>query len=356
MPLRWTEHELSEQEVSSLTAIIQEKIAQAKAYELLSYYGLLYFKDKIWEGKVFRLEETEVGEDSTLKEDEGRPIEVGEDSTLKADGGRPTHAPIYLLEFHLKVIEEMKNIIDPKVADAVRLLTLFDLNGGSDNAPCSLLSESSSQGLYELVYSQYKDFSTDISSVALRHGLFQNLRKFLAGKSFQTSVKAVAFGAVLRDEQSAKFLSAPSTVTGYEIKKMDPHQTLYALKLWKFASAGTNLLFLNSVHLGLAFGAFPIGSDKPVGWALVSWLGAISALHVLTEHRGRGVAKAIMKNAALEMIQRSLTPFVYIEDIETSVVPVSLFSGLGFEIDRDIKFYWGFSRHETVKQNKTVLY
>ncbi len=324
--------ELDNGDISELKERVLQRILKDKAFELLPYYGFLYFKDKIWRGRVFRV-------DSQGSKNESRA----------ADGKKT----LYLLEMNFIFIKEMEGI---KVSEDVlrqTSLTVFDLNAGSD----SQRTKDANVRLWEnCCYFVKKKISDCISNqdgisaldtpkrrfdlLCLRGDKRNDIVEDILGKGVEFKRAAFAFFAVLEDASSDKFKSTPCQVNGYTIRAMSLNETLYAVRHWKFADDGSLIRFSASWSNGLVIGAFPEQSTTPVSWAFVSWDGAIAALQTLPEHRGKGLGKAVVKSISEVMLQRSLIPYVFIEDIETAFIPASLFTSLGFSVYNGCHYSW----------------
>lgn len=332
-------HELSTEEIADLTRLIHNKITtQNKAFELLPYYGFLYFRNKIWQGKVFRLEET-VPEDASIKE-------------------AASHPSFYMMEINPVIVEEMQSAEAMEVSRSGKYFTLFSLDDGNGYEQHNNIYKMSAKSACEFINMEEfdpifsgKDSIMHIDLVTLRSGLYSCIHEYISVMPFEASNRATAFITVLQDSASAKFTSVSPTLSGYEIRKMNLKETLYAAERWSHATATTNLRMSSSWKLGLAFGAFTVDSAMPVCWAVISTEGAISALQTLPEHRRKGLAKAVIKSISLEVLQRSFVPYVFIEDVETSVVQISLFASLGFEIFRDTTFCWSWLSQQSDEAN-----
>ena len=325
----WNCVELNGQEITKLSEDVWHMVHNENRFDLLSFYGFLHFKDKMWIGKVKRLSPS----DELLK-------------TLKAN----RHQPIVFY-----IIES-----EPKITDEVRVAHCHtpQLENGVSVNSLSLPPHSEDvQSLHQL-FGKY--FVTTYSKIPLQESLERRIilnlhskleaslfgedenREDCSSEDFQAhwTPKAEAFIAVLHNPDAVP--SQIPELAEYEIREMSLQETFYAVEHWKFGSESAKCRFACSCDLGLTVGAFQRGGNAPVSWAFASWDGSISALQTLPGHQGKGLAKAVVRKLSAKLISIGIHPFVHIEMIETSFVPESLFTSLGFQLYKDFVFRWKY--------------
>ena len=324
----WRSVELSNQELSKLKEEVHHKIIDENHIALLPFHGFLQLKDKMWAGKV-KL----VTPGSALLE------------TLRS---KMKPVEFYFIECEHRIIDGMKSHGPaPQLEWGVGVFTFSLLSPTEDFQPII-------ENLGKYFLAVYGNCSNkDQPSLPLIMGLGGMLNEAWVGehtlfrdiqatfKAKWAALRAMAFTAALRNPQSLLVKSFEHA--DYEVREMSLPETLYAVEHWKFATKSAKYRFACSQSLGMAVGAFESGSNSPVSWAFASWDGAIAALHTLPGHQRKGLAKTIVRMLSAKLIDIGLTPFVYIELIETSFVPESLFTSLGFELFRDIRFHWSQS-------------
>ena len=315
----WIDVEMTDEEIAKLKDDILLKVHNENRVELTSFHGFLQLKDRMWVGKVKRLAP---GSDllEALKPDKG-PVEI------------------YIVEVHHKVMEE----IDPYVSAE-------KLDWG-----VAVFAMSLSTSKEELILQNFASYFVAVYGEMPRQasmkrpqilGLGSKLQSIITGGTHTTlkavwSVKAEVFTAVLRDR--ASLVAEFAIPSGYEIRELSLKETLYAADHWKYKTDSVTYRFATSCVNGFVFGAFPIGGTDPVSWAYASWDGAISALQTKEGHKKKGLAKEIVKLLSLKLIENGVIPCAYVEDImEGSNIPAALFSSLGFEVHKDVKFHWSF--------------
>eukprot|EP00794_Sanderia_malayensis_P010119 gene10119-11153_t len=312
-----TQYELSQKDIDQLKEKLLLKVTDGK-FELLPYYGFLVFKDKMWEGRVLKIVNNEVDEDDSS---------------------------VFFLELGLKIFPEMEDFAMKEIVNITTTVTVFDLKGGEDKERAWKQNNRLWQETFR--YVKEMDTATDAGNrrrhfieESIRGEFEMNVAEEIIGCRIKREQSSCCFFAVLKDPTFYKFTSAVSQVSGYEVRPMSIDETLYAIKHWKFADEMSMVRYTASANMKLAIGAFPVGSSSPVAWAMVSWDGAIAALQTLPAHRGKGLGKAVVKSISLVALQRSLIPYVFIEDIDTAYISVSLFSGLGFQVFDKYHFDW----------------
>ena len=328
----WGFVELTDHEISKLREDVLPKIFNEDRIDLLPFCGLLYFKDKMWIGKVKCF---------TPCSDLVKALKPGEQDT--------SSIKFYVIESEHKIMDEMRTRGSlPRLETGVSVFAL------------------SLPSLSAYAQSVHQQFATYFVTVygkipqekSLERRLILGLQSKLetawfgedggehskdgCSQDFRAlwTVKARAFIAVLRNAESLPphILHNPE----YEVREMSLDETLYAVEHWKFASESAKYRFACSHNLGFAVGAFLLGSNSPVSWAFTSWDGAISALQTLPGHRGKGLAKAIIKKLSVKLIGNGIHPFVYVEIIDTSFIPESLFTSLGFHLYKNVRFSWKY--------------
>eukprot|EP00794_Sanderia_malayensis_P010120 gene10120-11154_t len=317
-----THYELNQKDIDQLKEKLLLKVTDGK-FELLPYYGFLVFKDKMWEGRVLKIVNNEVGNNNDVDEDD---------------------FSVFFLELGLKICPEMQDFAMKEIVNIDTTVTVFDLKGGEDKERASKQNNRLCQETFR--YIKEMDTATDAGN-RRRHyaestrGEFEmNDAEEIIGCRIKRDHISCCLLAVLKDPTSDKFTSAVIQVSGYEVRTMSVDETLYAIKHWKYADEMSMVRYAASANMKLAIGAFPLGSSSPVAWAMISLDGAIAALQTLPAHRGKGLGKAVVKSISLVALQRSLIPYVFIEDIDTAYIPVSLFSGLGFQVFDKYHFDW----------------
>ncbi len=318
--------ELSNSEIDDLKEVILKRIQQEEAFELLPYYGFLFFKDAIWIGKVFEI---------TSK--------MSADCSGELNTAMTVCRPRYILDIHHKEVKEI--IVDTGTEALPRRFAIFDLEAGDDRRRSLEVNTSLMPCLQHFLQDTCsKPLKTEPCGkqnarvVAVRELTNDDECRYLPGVSRNTEARA--FFAALLNTSSPTFSSVSGNVDGYEIRQMTIKETLYAVKHWKFNSKAMQICFAVSASQGLSMGAFAHGFDTPVSWAFVSLEGAISGLQTLSEHRRKGLGKAVVKNISMILIQKGLFPFVFIEDIESASVPVAFFTSLGFHVLQNYHFNW----------------
>ena len=138
--------------------------------------------------------------------------------------------------------------------------------------------------------------------------------------------------AWLARSEDLKITKCPN---GYNIRELSVEDAIYAHSQWKFKSNENFACFYDSAQDGLGIGAFCNTSDKLVSWCLVLWEGAISALTTIPDHRGKGLAKAVICMLSKRMIDRKMIPYVFIEKTETMHISEKLFTSLGFVVEKE---------------------
>ena len=324
----WSYVELEDQEIAKLREDILSIICKEDRIDLLPFYGFLYFKDKMWIGIVKKF--------------------TPKNCLLEALTLSMQSIDFYVIESEHKIADEMKSHTPvPELEIGVSVYCL-SLPSSSD---------------FQVLYQQFGEFFTTFygkipQQKSLKRRLILGLeRKFEdswfgeEGKSHSKignlddakplwTLKAKAFIAVLRSQEDS-----PADIPehpDYEVREMSLPEIFYAVNHWKFASESAKYRFACSRNIGLAVGAFQPGSDSPVSWAFTSWDGAISALNTMQGHQGKGLAKAVVRKLSSKLIKCGIFPFVYIEIIDTSFIPESLFTGLGFTLYKDIWFHWKY--------------
>eukprot|EP00112_Aurelia_sp_Birch-Aquarium-sp1_P023585 Seg708.9 transcript_id=Seg708.9/GoldUCD/mRNA.D3Y31 product="hypothetical protein" protein_id=Seg708.9/GoldUCD/D3Y31 len=338
----WHERVLEDEEIADLKNEVMGKVLNEERLDLLPFHGFLHFKEKIWTGKVKLLRPNFQEAGTSFFEEK-------------------SHA-LFVLEVQFKIIDEMKSKgsnnsklfrkgITVFAASRPKQQSLDDVANPSWRQLCSYLLTTHRNTNDTDTGHGYPDFRQFIClnqqlQANLRTGADSLMQEFL-------EKKVTAFFAVLQDSKPEEFTKISNNVEGYVIREMTLTETLYAVDHWKFTSEVSKYRFSCSSRLGLAIGAFPDGSEYPVCWAFVSWEGAIAALQTLPGHQRKGLAKAVIKTIALKMIDIGLMPFVFIEDIDTAVVPERLFSSLAFMVHRDTKFVWTIhAGHENYENDK----
>eukprot|EP00794_Sanderia_malayensis_P010110 gene10110-11144_t len=315
-----TQYELYQNDIDELKEKLLLKVTDGK-FEFLPYYGFLVFKDKMWEGRVLKIVNNELGNNNDVDEDD---------------------SSVFRLEIGSKFVPEMEDFAMKEIVNITTTVTVFDLKGGEDKERAWKQNNRLWQETFRYVKKMGEAENRRINHhcLSIRGEFEMNVAEEIIGGRIKKDQSAYAYFAVLQDPTSDKFTSAVNQVSGYEIRAMSIDETLYAIKHWKFADEMSMVRFTASASLKLAIGAFPLGSSSPVAWAMVSWDGAIAALQTLPAHRGKGLGKAVVKSISLVALQRSLIPYVFIEDIDTAYIPVSLFSGLGFQVFDKFHFDW----------------
>jgi len=324
----WIYVELVDQEIAKLKEDILSKICKEDRIDLLPFYGLLYFKDKMWIGIVKRF--------------------------------TPSRCLLETLKLSMQSIDFYVIESEHKIADEMKTHTpVPELEIGVSVHCLSLPSSSDFRTLYQQ-FGEY--FITIYGKVPQQKSLKRRLilgleRKFedawfgeeekshnkighLDDAKPLWTLKAKAFIAVLRSQEDLPSHTAEHP--DYEVREMSLSEIFYAVKHWKFSSESAKYRFACSRNIGLAVGAFQPGCDSPVSWAFTSWDGAISALNTMQGHQGKGLAKAIIRKLSSKLFKYGVFPFVYIEIIDTSFIPESLFSSLGFTLYKDIRFCWKY--------------
>ena len=148
---------------------------------------------------------------------------------------------------------------------------------------------------------------------------------------------ACAFVAWLPKLEDLKVTRCPA---GYSIRNLTTDEAIHVHSQWKFTSNQTFSFFYRIAEEGLAVGAFCNTSDKLVSWSLILPHGAISALTTMSEHQGKGLAKAVICVLSQKMIERNMIPYLFVENIETSYIPEKLFKSLGFTVDKETAFFF----------------
>lgn len=315
----WIDIEVTDEEIPNLKENIMFKVNNENRVELIPFHGFLQMKDKMWVGKVKRL--------------------TPGSGILEAIQSGSEPVEIYVLEVHHKIVEEIESY-----ASAVNLgwgVTAFAL--------------SLSSAIEEVILQHFANYFVAVygempKQASLKRpqilGLGSKLQGLLSNRSPSDlkaiwSVKAEVFTTALRDPLS---LSAESTnLEGYQIMEMSLMETLYAADHWKYKTDSVTYRFATSCYNSMVLGAFPTGSSVPVSWVYASWDGAISGLQTVEGHKKKGLARAIVKKLSEILIDNGVIPFAYIEeDMEGSNIPAALFTSLGFEVYKDVKFQWSF--------------
>ena len=325
----WHERVLEDEEIVSLRNEVMLKVLKEGRFDLLPFHGFLHFKEKIWTGNVKLLRPNYQEARTSFFEE-------------RSDA-------LFVLEVGFKIIDEMKSIESNNPELFRKGITMF-----AASRPTQLSFDDEANPSWRQLCSYLLITHGNTSDKDTECG-FPNFRQFIClNQQLQANLltgadtlvqdflakKVTAFFAVLQDPMSEEFTKVSNSVDGYFIREMTLKETLYAVGHWKFTSEVSKYRFSCSSSLGLAIGAFPDESEYPVCWAFVSWEGAIAALQTLPGHQRRGLAKAVIKTIALKMIDIGLMPFVFIEDIDTAVVPERLFSSLAFTVHRDTRFVW----------------
>eukprot|EP00795_Rhopilema_esculentum_P006159 gene6159-11553_t len=302
--VEWQRAAVKDEDIPKLREDVLSMYRDQGVIALLPFYGFLYFKDKLWTGCLEKV--TCLGSGSRMP------------------GSAALSTEFYVAQFKPKFIDELKAsegdgsaVVDVETSTFVTCLS---------NPSCC--EEEAS----------HNSFTSDIISAKLiccRSDILKYI-PILA----ETSFNVTAHIAILHDNQCPKYTAISSSVPGYVIREMTLREALFAIEKWKFASSESKLRFTSSYSNGLAIGAFPVDGEFPVSWVFGSWEGAMAALETLTDHRRKGLGRAVIKELSRRLIDRGLIPYVFIETIKTSYMQESFFDGLGFTVYKDVFFRW----------------
>ena len=311
--VEWQRTAVKDEDIPKLREDVLSMYRDQGVTALLPFYGFLYFKDKIWTGSLEKV--TYLGGGSRMP------------------GSAALSTEFYVAQFKPKFIDELKAlegdgsvVVDVETSTFVTCLSIS-----------SFCEEETSRSSFT---SNIISASSD-SSVAFEKLTFcrSDILKYIPIPA-ETSLNVTAHIAILHNNQCPKYTVISSNVPGYVIREMTLREALFAIEKWKFASSESKLRFTSSYSNGLAIGAFPVGGEFPVSWVFGSWEGAMAALETLTDHRRRGLGRAVIKELSRRLIDRGLIPYVFIETIETSYMQESFFDGLGFTVYKDVFFRW----------------
>ena len=313
----WINTELGDEDISKLKDSILSKIHNENRVELIPFHGFLQLKDKMWVGKVKRITPSDNLEKSLKSGTE--PLEI------------------YFVEVYHKIIEEIESCASEKLDWGVAVFAP-SLSSADEDLTLQHLAD-----YFVAVYSEIPKQTSQKRPQIL--GLGSKLQGILLSRANSSakaawSVKADVFTTALLNP-----LLMPTELAdphGYEIREMSLKETLYAADHWKYKTDSVTYRFATSCSYGMVFGAFPTGSSVPVSWTYASWDGAVSGVQTVDQHKKKGLAKAIVRKLSLKLIENGIIPCAYIEDHEGSNIPAALFSSLGYEIFKDIKFQWSF--------------
>ena len=313
----WNSAELTDDELSQLKEDVFHEIRYKNRVDLVPLHGHLHFKDKLFFCKVKRLTP----------------------SMKLFNSLEPSIASLtlYVVEGDHKIIEEMKAYGPaawPEMEVWVSVYIMSSISNIGDNA--GVLQ---SFGKYiTSVYGKFIDHSSLERPVrfamdgVLKQAMFAESESIFASL-WPTSVET--FMVVLRGPE---FLTDEDFQhPDYEIREISLEEALFAADNWMYRRKGSEYRFASSYSLGLAVGAFPLGSSSPVSWAICNWDGAISALHTFPEHRRKGLGKAVVKRLASRMILNGSIPFSFV--VNGIVTSESIFASLGFDVHKDVWFY-----------------
>ncbi|XP_048577532.1 uncharacterized protein LOC116617041 isoform X2 [Nematostella vectensis] len=115
---------------------------------------------------------------------------------------------------------------------------------------------------------------------------------------------------------------------GYRLAKLELHHADRINNTWKFSSPHTLERLKRWIQHSDNVGVFCCDTDELVGWGLVAEAGCISALHTITEHRKKGIAKAVITRLTNLLLKANMVPYTYIE--ENNHISQNLFQQMGF--------------------------
>ena len=306
----WNSAELTDDELSQLKEDVLHEIRYKNRVDLLPLHGHLHFKDKLFFCKVKRLTP----------------------SMKLLNSLEPSIASLtlYVVEGDHKIIEEMKAYGPaawPEMEVWVSVYIMSSISNIGDNA--GVLQ---SFGKYiTSVYGKFIDHSSLERPVrfamdgVLKQAMFAESESIFASL-WPTSVET--FMVVLRGPEF--LIDEKFQHPDYDIREMSLEETFCAADGWIFSTKGSRYRFASSYSLGLAVGAFPLGSNEPVSWAFCNWDGAVAALQTMPEHQGKGLAKAVVKLLAKKVFQNGSIPFACVRS--NAVAAESLFARIGFDV------------------------
>ena len=297
--------------------------------ELLLLHGLIHHKDKLWQGRITKVDFSEDFTEETKHDERGS----SENNVSVLSYIDVLQEPIILPELEPGLRNDAKY---PLVS--LRYVTCLRSDDKKSVAQCF----KDHYGKYTAVDTPFltpKDLNDErIRVLAVSLKIWDGIEDiYKHNKGFYN-----AGSSILTYLPTWKALGPYTIAEGYEIREMTVPQCVFAAMHWKYASPRSHNYYACSSQYGLAIGAFQIGSQSPVSWVFVGANGAISALITLPEHTRKGLARAVVGRVTEKVVSMGLIPFALIEDLETAYKSKGLFQSLGFELCNEARFTFAF--------------
>eukprot|EP00112_Aurelia_sp_Birch-Aquarium-sp1_P013215 Seg28.1 transcript_id=Seg28.1/GoldUCD/mRNA.D3Y31 product="hypothetical protein" protein_id=Seg28.1/GoldUCD/D3Y31 len=276
--------------------------------ELLLLHGLIHYKDKLWQGRITKVDFNEHVTKETTKDDK----ESSENNVTVLSYINVLREPIILPELEPGLRNDAKY---PLVT--LRHVTCLKSHGKKSVAQ-----------YFKEHYGKHTTIDTPFSTPKDPND--ERLRVFDVSLEVWDGIRDIykhnkglyeGDRAILTYLPSGKTLGPYTVAEGYEIREMTVPQSVSAAMHWKYATPRSHNYFACSSQYGLAIGAFQVGSQTPVSWVFINAKGAIGALKTLPEHTRKGLARAVVGKITEKVISKGLIPFAFIEDIETAYRP-----------------------------------
>ena len=124
---------------------------------------------------------------------------------------------------------------------------------------------------------------------------------------------------------------------GYVLDELREADTTVVFENWGYSREGdTELVRRHLLHLPSV--ALRDSNGCLVGWYITYYIGEMGMLHVLEEHRGKGVAKCLIYELAKKMIAMNRDLFCYID--VNNVPSVKSHEKCGFHLVSDCDVYF----------------
>ena len=297
--------------------------------ELLLLHGLIHYKDKLWQGRITKVDFNEDFTEETKHDERGS----SENSVSVLSYIDVLQEPIILPELEPGLRSDAKY---PLIS--LRYITCFR----SDEKKSVAQYFKDHYGKHTTVDTPFltpKEPNDErIRVLGLSMNVWDGIEDiYKHNKGFYN-----AGSSILTYLPTGKTLGRYTVAEGYEIREMTVPQCVFAATHWKYASPRSHNYYACCSQYGLAIGAFQIGSQTPVSWVFIGANGAISALITLPEHTRKGLARAVVGTITKKVISMGLIPFAFIEDIETAYRSKGLFQSLGFELCDEVRFTFTF--------------
>eukprot|EP00112_Aurelia_sp_Birch-Aquarium-sp1_P018319 Seg4355.2 transcript_id=Seg4355.2/GoldUCD/mRNA.D3Y31 product="hypothetical protein" protein_id=Seg4355.2/GoldUCD/D3Y31 len=283
--------------------------------DLLLMHGLIHYKDKLWQGRITKVDFNEhVSKGTTNDERENNVTVLSYIDVLQE--------PIILPELEPGLRNDAKY---PLVS--LRYVVHLESHDKKCVAQC-FKEQYGKHAVIDTPFSTPKDPNDErirVLSVSLKvwdgiRDIYEHNKEFYEGNHL-----------ILTYLPTGNSLGPYTVAKGYEIREMTVPECVFAAAHWKYASPRSHNYYACCSQYGLAIGAFHIGSKTPVSWVFIGANGAISALVTLPEHTRKGLARAVVGTITEKVVSLGLIPFALIEDIETA------YRVLDFEAYGDMK-------------------